>query len=599
MADERAEELEAIQAIFPEFILNDDRSGGTLEIPVKPSKALLVRFVPSTDSAKLNGSAHVEHDISLAALPPITMMVSLPSGYPEQSPPHVVIESLYDWLPGAVKDSLNKYASAVWDEYAGGQCLFAYIDHLQNQADAGFDLDTEGCFTLDQNLEDALVNFEASTKQADFNKGTYDCSVCLEPKKGKACYQLQDCGHIFCKKCLQDFYNNAINEGDIAVVRCLDPDCSKDARPKQTSLHPRELLDMDIPEATVRRYVEMKRKKRLDSDKSTIFCPRSWCQGAARNPRYPPIPQDLRHYVEGGDDVKSGTQPVLPGDDERLCICEKCTLAFCRICFASWHGSFQRCRPRDPSELTVEEKASYDYIRQHTSPCPTCSSPTQKTMGCNHMHCFQCRTHFCYLCGAWLDGANPYEHFNTPGRDCYQRLWELEEGDEGQAPGDGRGFGGARAWEALAIDVQRAEFEVAEAEPPQQAVEAIPVALNQLEEALNRILQLGEEDRLHEQQAPAPPVRGRGHAGRVRNGRMGRADMGVVHAAGRRGPGQAGRGQAVRAHERQRARPPPVADAAARQDEELRRFIELAERDEEDGWNSDELIGDDEAWRIR
>lgn len=76
-------------------------------------------------------------------------------------------------------------------------------------------------------------------------------------------------------------------------------------------------------------------------------------------------------------------------------------------------------------------------------------------MGCNHMQCFQCNSHFCYLCGAWLDRQNPYQHFNKPGTECYQRLWELEEGDEGQGPEDGRGFAGMRRWEQQAIEVAR------------------------------------------------------------------------------------------------------------------------------------------------
>lgn len=585
MTDERTEELEAVQAIFPEFIFNGDGTGGFLDIPVRPIKPLLVRFVPLADSRQTNGNlhlqAHIEHDILFTALPPITLELSLPPGYPESMAPEVTVSCAHDWLPTKTKLALDMDASKIWEEYAHGQCLYAYIDHLVNQAEAGFDLDREGCLTLPQHLEASLTNFEASTKLFEFNKGTYDCSVCLEPKKGTACYQLSECNHIFCKKCLQDFYNNAIREGDIAVVRCLDPDCAKDKREKSINIHPRELLAMDIAEQVVRRYVEMKRKKLLEADKTTVYCPRSWCQGAARSLRYPPIPKDLSQYVEYkkpslSNPAKNGAQEINDnGDDNRLSICEKCSFAFCRTCFASWHGSFVRCRPRDPSELTAEEKASYDYIRQHTSPCPTCSSPTQKTMGCNHMHCFQCRTHFCYLCGAWLDGSNPYEHFNTPGRECYQRLWELEGGDEGQAPADGRGFAGARAWEALVMDAaqQADRHEVGEAN-------VLHAAVGQLQIGPDQVIQM-VDDRLDIQQ-PAPMV-AHGRA----NGRA---------------QGQRGRGGGAPVL-------PEVVDAGVRrrvgdnehvrQEDELRRFVRLAERDEEDGWNSDELTDDDEAWRIR
>ena len=76
----------------------------------------------------------------------------------------------------------------------------------------------------------------------------------------------------------------------------------------------------------------------------------------------------------------------------------------------------------------------------HTQPCPTCNARAQKTHGCNHMICFKCDTHFCYLCGAYLDKGNPYQHYNTQKSGCYMRLWELEGGDDGEI---GQAFGGA------------------------------------------------------------------------------------------------------------------------------------------------------------
>ena len=83
-------------------------------------------------------------------------------------------------------------------------------------------------------------------------------------------------------------------------------------------------------------------------------------------------------------------------------------------------------------------------MKLHTQPCPTCDARAQKTHGCNHMICFKCNTHFCYLCGAYLDKGNPYAHYNTKKNACFMRLWELEGGDDGefgQAFGGGRGIG--------------------------------------------------------------------------------------------------------------------------------------------------------------
>ena len=505
--DEREEELETIAAIYPELAVDEnDKFTATLDLAVSPSKPLYIRFKPSTtNDANSNATyaqtakasaAYIERDVEFSHLPPLKLTVTLPEQYPSDAPPKVRLTTQQRWLPQSKLDELEQDVSNLWEEYGRCQILFAYIDHLQQAAEREFDLDQleAGCLVLPAKAEKELVDFDTETTLNLFNAGTYDCGICLEPKKGSSCFKLARCGHIFCKQCLQDFYNNAITEGDVAGVKCLSPDCGKEMdngrkrkRRSERTLHPKDLFAIGIEESQVRRYVEMKRKKRLEADKTTVYCPRTWCQGAARSPKYPPIPADLVRYemAESSSEEESAdeqmdnppAQPkqqnankIPPDPSDRLAVCEKCQLAFCRVCFMGWHGPFARCFPRDPNELSAEEKASYDYIRMHTSPCPTCSSPTQKTMGCNHMRCFQCNTHFCYLCGAWLDGQNPYQHFNKAGTECYQRLWELEEGDDGQGPGDGRGFAGGRGWEQMAIEVAR-EADEREAQDREVAAE--------------------------------------------------------------------------------------------------------------------------------
>jgi E3 ubiquitin-protein ligase RNF14 len=628
LPDEREEELASLQAIYPELCFDGrDPFSATLDICVSPAKPLLVRFVPRTFAGSNGRSTssegpYIERDVPLSHLPPLQLHLTLPTHYPAESPPKVKLTTTYGWLPKESILELEQQAESLWEEYGRCQILFSYIDYLQQAAEQGFNLDqgTDGCLVLPLTEEPKLAAFNSETELHIFNAGTYDCGICLEPKKGSSCYRLPECGHVFCKSCLQDFYNNAISEGDVASVRCLSPDCGKDQdingkrkRKSARALHPSHLLAMEIDESLVRRYVELKRKKKLEADKGTVYCPRTWCQGPAKSSKYPPIPADLTTYEldfasedenetpAANEQVStSGTEKktIPPNPADRIAVCEKCSFAFCRVCYRGWHGEFARCFPRDPNELSAEEKASYDYIRLNTSPCPTCSSPSQKTMGCNHMLCFQCNTHFCYLCGSWLDGGNPYQHFNKSGTECYQRLWELEEGDEGQGPGDGRGFAGARAWEQLAIEAAR-EAEAREAalaaqgEEDERAARALEEQeevrlLEQPAEIVVRLAQVqldidDHHDNVIEQQAA-------GNARRQRN----------AFPARRRAPGAA---NAVRNHERNRAannRPAQRRPELNNEErDQLQRFLDLAERDEEEEWDSDELDDDDEGFRIR
>ena len=263
---------------------------------------------------------------------------------------------------------------------------------------------------------------------------------------------------MFCVACLQDYLNTCIIEGDVTNVKCMAPNCISDPksstgegggqkrkrrRKQDRTLEPSELLQIPLSQEQVQRYIKLKRKAKLESDRTTIYCPRQWCQGPARAKR------SAGNSDEDSDSESEKKRPpaydpnvnqdLLPPPKERLAICEDCTFAFCKVCKVSWHGEFVSCFPRKQAELTAEERASENYIKQHTSPCPTCDARCQKTMGCNHMICFKCNSHFCYLCSAWLDQDNPYQHFNSRSNQCYMRLWELEEG-EGVEVGRDRGW---------------------------------------------------------------------------------------------------------------------------------------------------------------
>lgn len=217
-----------------------------------------------------------------------------------------------------------------------------------------------------------------------------------------------DCGHVFCTECLQNFYNNAIKEGDLASVRCLEPNCAKDRaaafqasgekkrRKPKTFISPSELLQIPLEPEMVRRYVTLKYKTELESDKTTVYCPRTWCQGAARSKKHKKpegfelheAEEDSDNELEKQSDAGAENAPKRkPWElEDRLAVCEDCGFAFCSRCYQGWHGEFIRCTPqRGKEELSEEEKASLEFISLHTTPCPTCACPAQKTHGCNHM----------------------------------------------------------------------------------------------------------------------------------------------------------------------------------------------------------------------
>ena len=377
-----------------------------------------------------------------------------------------------------------------------------------------------------------------------------------------------DCGHVFCVGCLQDCYNSAIKEGDVASVRCLSPNCARDREQKaaaskkrkkpKTTISPSELLQIPLGQEAVKRYVSLKYKNELESDKNTIYCPRSWCGGAARSKRRrKPTSLELDSGASDGsaseEDNDDDADGLADGDGEGagelkskpykplkdlLAVCEDCGFAFCRRCYASWHGEFVRCTPkRDEEELTAEEQASLEYLRLHTSPCPTCDAPAQKTHGCNHMICYRCQSHFCYLCSAWLDPGNPYQHFNEmPGGKrtaCYMRLWELEDGDGAEVD---YGFAGGFVQRQVAavLPPPAAELvpEIEEAEDDEETEAARRAAQ---EERRRQNAQQGGGQVAFAREGPLVlRIAGNGPAEPERGGRRGQGDRAAAPARGRR-----------------------------------------------------------------
>ncbi|KAK3937677.1 RWD domain-containing protein [Diplogelasinospora grovesii] len=484
---ERDVELSSLEAIYPEIqrVHPDDPYTIALDVPVKPAKGAVNVFFPAAAETStsngvngagnnINGNAGVNavESHELAHLPSLHLEIAFGPEYPAEQPPKITISTNPPWIPAETVKRLEDDGPRLWEEMGRDIVGFTYIDHIQQCADDVFGLVGEkGGLEVDPKHKIAILDYDITAKRASFERETFDCGVCLDPKKGSTCHRMMDCGHVFCIECLRDFYNTAIKEGDLAAVRCLAPDCAKNRlgaaarggkkrKKPRTFISPSELLQIPLEPDVVKRYVTLKYKTELESDKNTIYCPRRWCNGAARSKKHKK-PQGLElAEADDDDDEASGddddddendetaegevkTRKIKPykAAEERLAICEECSFAFCSRCYQSWHGEFYNCAPRrEKDELTAEEKASLEYMQLHTTPCPTCAAPAQKTHGCNHMICYRCQTHFCYLCSAWLDPGNPYQHFNeTPNGQitgCYMRLWELENGD-----GDDVGLG--------------------------------------------------------------------------------------------------------------------------------------------------------------
>ncbi|KAJ5100484.1 hypothetical protein N7456_006536 [Penicillium angulare] len=623
--DDRSVELSSIVAIFPETSIDPaDPFKAVLDLPVAlpsptrvcfqqpPDNSLPTVLTPPTsvDVPKADLDQIPARDTHiLSHLPPLSLEIQLPDGYPSERPPLVKLTTHPPWLSPATLDRLANDCQRLWVECGQDMVVYSYIDHLHQLAETAFGIQdaTDGELTLSRDLKVALLDFNSKAEREKFQQETFECGVCLEPKKGANCHRLLRCSHVFCVSCLQDFYDTCILEGDVDNVKCMAPDCDKNKNPSpapgsetQTprrkkndrTLGPNELLQIPLSPETVQRYVLLKRKKKIEADKTTVYCPRQWCQGAARSKRHPKPEDPMSDEIESSDDEEEfafdplGEESQLPPVAERVAICEDCNYAFCSVCKKGWHGELVRCFPRRQAEQTEEEKATEEYLKLYTSPCPTCSVPCQKLMGCNHMRCRQCDTHFCYLCSSWLSADNPYQHFNNDSSRCYNRLWDLEGGD---------GLNPVGAEALHRIPEALLAFDDDDENDDNDSVNDVEDDLDDENDipAWEFDFSDDEEEIRHHPPPPAPipPRAGARGAGANDQGRAARAAALERQAQARAMAEVRNRQAAERPGARARHLPDPEPPAEWRAG--LQRFLALVQNDREDEWDSDELDDDD------
>ncbi|CCM02196.1 uncharacterized protein FIBRA_04276 [Fibroporia radiculosa] len=448
------EEWEVLESIYPECVSSDMANGNVkLEIPIEflePRSIAVVsdRSLPAANgtlrasSASRSGPSH----LSLSTLPPLLLDVLLPPSYPYRPPVIASLHATHSWFTLGLDSELQKKLLEMWQDGEG--VLYAWVEWIRGgELFAALDLVS----TVDG--EEVIRHNTTSSATCT----SYICEVCLTSIKGARCILLS-CSHVFCRACLEDFWKLCITEGDIGRVGCPDPQCIKSGREANE-----EEVRRVVTEEEVRRWKWLREKRELEKGKSAgsemtvaltitadptiIHCPMSFCQR--------PVPK--------GNNVEEGT------GWERLRTCPDCDYSFCAYCKRTWHGPLSDCPisvtetfvleylalpegspgrlvmerrfgPKNIRKLVAryeEERANERWLAQSTMACPSCHVHVEKSLGCNHMTCAKCKQHFCYRCGEKLQESNPYEHFSTPGRQCYSKLFDFQSIEDEWQPVEG------------------------------------------------------------------------------------------------------------------------------------------------------------------
>ncbi|KAJ6627169.1 hypothetical protein B0H10DRAFT_2161254 [Mycena sp. CBHHK59/15] len=360
-------------------------------------------------------------------LPPLLLHIVLPATYPDAAPPDISIRSNHLWLPHTLISRLCGILGEMWRP--GDGVLYDWVEFIRGGQflNALNVVLPSGVIEIHhpapQRLGPLLTSYDDSARSTSFGQGSYPCLVCLTTVKGSKCLELS-CKHVFCRSCLFDYWSLCITEGNVEKLGCPDPECVKIE------------IARVVPEESVQRWRWLKEKIMFEKDPSLVHCP-------------------MEFYRTGSDPR-----------GERLRICPACSFSFCAFCKRTWHGAVQDC-PISYAENVVleylalaedskehqlmelkygriiigklvaryeEEQLNKKWLAASTTACPGCAVATEKSLGCNHMTCTKCKTHFCFRCGKKLVPTDPYAHFSTPGHPCYNKLFDFVSEDREWEP---------------------------------------------------------------------------------------------------------------------------------------------------------------------
>lgn len=463
MDDPRLQELETLKAIF-----GDDAriEAGTFS----GSVSIVVELQADTSVHLLEPLSGIIRESRVSYLPSISVHFQLPPLYPSEEAPVVSLEC--PMFTEVAKAHVLKKICSIWQSLRD-QVLFNIVDFVQQEALG----DLEALFGQSINsysdpvLYQTIVDYDRLRKVEVFNLRTFTCEICQMEVKGDGCMEFDPCKHVFCRRCLGEFFTSLIVRGEVEKIHCPNFECTK----RIFSVR-EKVLSSDSLLADTFNFEEFKTEImappiNLDALRNILDS----CDSAEELfDKYVKLHEDHQHMLIAKlfpHRLVSCPREKCPSmifrEDmvQRLVICKRCDYAFCHVCRRSYHSDSIDCAksrknlqylgvPIEAMEVWLEntdakersalrykygfdlmQKMSNEYLMdklfnellqdlsQEFSKCPTCDIVIQRMDGCNKMRCLSCYTFFCNICGSYLDHSQPYEHFNNRSSACYGKLF--------------------------------------------------------------------------------------------------------------------------------------------------------------------------------
>jgi hypothetical protein len=314
---------------------------------------------------------------------------------PPETLPQVVrqIKDMLDEEPSASYEIPLKPPQFSWAIQGG----FKSIEQALGKSVAVFDV-VSRTITIkgtQQQYETALAIMDGKTVAADTVGGRPrshrapseldgDCPICF--CKADAPIQTS-CNHTYCLECFEDCCKAAAStsKDDFQVQ------CQGDEGKCPTTFTLRELRD-HLSSSVFERVLQSSFEEYVQRHPDEFhYCPTPDCGYVYRCGR-----------ADAGSSSSSRPPPYT---------CPNCLEPICTVCHAR-HGEYSCAEYKDIASGGHEALAALKK-KLNIKDCPKCTTPMEKTEGCNHMTCGGCRAHICWVCMAVFTASGPcYDHMN-------------------------------------------------------------------------------------------------------------------------------------------------------------------------------------------
>ena len=206
-----------------------------------------------------------------------------------------------------------------------------------------------------------------------------DCPICFCEAETPV---RTSCEHTYCLDCFQEYCKSAASTSrDQFQIKCQGDggNCTSIFSLQELKDHLSSLAFEEVLESSFEEYIQR-------HTEAFRYCPTPDC--------------GFIYRCALGHDSKSLAHT-----------CPNCFESICTSCHAR-HGGYS-CA--DYKDIASGGHKALERLKRELNikDCPKCTTPMEKTEGCNHMTCGGCKSHICWVCMAVFETSSPcYDHMN-------------------------------------------------------------------------------------------------------------------------------------------------------------------------------------------